>query len=94
LGSRRNWFSLGESRFALDFARINDALYSGDQAESVGAFFGQVIDELNMELYGGYRYYNYNAGPNSGGLALNDIHAFTVGARMGFDATFSPANWK
>ena len=43
-----------------------------------------------MELYTGYRYYDYDAGPNSGGLKLHDIHAFTAGARIGFDATFSP----
>lgn len=91
VGIRRNWFRLGESLFATDFARINDALYSADRAKSVGAFFGQKIDELNMELYGGYRYYDYDAGPNSDGLRFHSIHAFTVGARMGFQAAFSPS---
>lgn len=86
-----NWVRLGESRFAVDFTRINDALYSADQAESVGTFFGQMIDDLNMELNSGYCYYDYDAGPNGGGLKLHNIHAFTFDARLGFDTTFSPA---
>ena len=85
VGIRKNWFGPGETRFAVDFSRSRDALYKADEADSVGVFTGQMIDKLNLELYAGYRGYKYDAGPNSGGLDLNDIHAFVVGTRIGFD---------
>jgi chorismate mutase len=88
-GIRRNWFGPGETRFAVDYGTGGDLLFAADNAESYGLFVSQVVDELNLEFYAGYRYYDYDAGPNSNGLVLKDVNAFTVGASIGFDATVS-----
>lgn len=88
-GIRRNWHRAGESRFAIDYSTGHDILYESDKTESFGVFFSQMFDGLNMELYTGYRYYDYKPGPNANGLVLRDINAFTLGARIGFDATVS-----
>lgn len=88
VGLRRNWFTLGETRFAIDTTNSTDVLYASDEGKSFGAFFGQMIDDWNAELYTGYRIYDYDTGPNSGGLSVHTMHGFTVGARIWFDATF------
>jgi hypothetical protein len=88
-GIRRNWFKYGETRIALDYSTSDDVLYESDEAESYGLFMGQMFDSLDLELYAGYRFYSYDAGPNSGGIVLEDLSAFTFGTRIGFDATLS-----
>lgn len=89
LGLRRNWFDLGETRTAIDFSRAENILYDDDTADSFGLFVGQMIDDLNLEFYAGYRYYSFEPGPQSGGPDVYDIHAVTAGARILFDATFT-----
>ena len=87
LGLRRNWFSLGETRMALDYSASEDVLYAADDARSTGFFISQNIDAWSLEPYFGYRYYDYDTGPNANGLSLENIQVWSLGARMALDLT-------
>ena len=85
LGWRRNWFELGETRMALDYSDSEDVLYSRDRARSTGFFISQNIDNWSVEPYFGYRYFDYDAGPDANGLTLEDMHVWSLGLRMALD---------
>ena len=87
LGLRRNWFSLGETRMALDYSEAEDVLYKKDDARSTGFFISQNIEDWSLEPYFGYRFYDYDTGPNADGLSLENIHIWSLGARMALDLT-------
>lgn len=87
LGWRRNWFSLGETRMALDFSQSDDVLYKDDDAQSSSFFISQHIEAWSLEPYFGYRYYDYDTGPNANGLGLEKIQVWSLGARMALDLT-------
>lgn len=89
LGWRKNWFGLGETRIAVDYAASEDVLYQGDDALSSGIFLSQFIDAWNIEPYIGYRLYDYDAGPNANGMSLKDLSGWTLGARIAFGATLN-----
>ncbi len=87
LGLRRNWFELGETRMGLDYFDAEDVLYKKDSAESTGFFISQNIDAWSVEPYFGYRFYDYDTGPQAGGLSLDKVQVWTFGARMALDLT-------
>lgn len=87
-GLRRRWFEVGETRSAVDYSRGDEVLYDGDSAHSVGVFASQMLDAWNVEIYAGYRFYGIRADQ----LDLQDLHALTVGARMGFSLVVPPGD--
>lgn len=82
-GLRRNWFSFGETKMAIDYARGWDVTQDGDRAKSAGAFVFQEVRDWNTELFAGYRLYDLNREDRR----LDDIHVYNLGARFWFDST-------
>lgn len=84
LGWRRDWNDLGETRIALDFQEADAVTTEEDTVKTTGLFVSQEFRSLNAETYIGYRRYQVDR-PD---LPLHDIDAFSLGARILFDATF------
>ena len=83
LGLRRNWFSFGETRTAIDYSLVEDITENGDKGKSAGAFLVQEVEDWNMEFYTGYRWYDFDRDSDN----LEDIHVLNLGARIHFDLT-------
>ncbi len=59
-GWRKKLFGFGETKLAVDFNRNSDTLTNQENSTSYGAFWVQDIDRWGLELYAGYRYYDYD----------------------------------
>ena len=59
-GWRKKLFGFGESKFSADLLRQFDTLTNQEYSTSYGAFWVQDIDRWGMQLYTGYRYYDYD----------------------------------
>lgn len=80
LGYRHQFFEVGETRFALDYARNDDVAQDGDEAKSVGFQMVQDFPEWGTEYYLGYRWHELDRD-----LAdFNDINALMTGVRVKF----------
>jgi hypothetical protein len=82
-GLRRNWFDIGQTKTAIDYTSVWDITEDGDKGRSAGAFLVQEIDKWNMEVYAGYRWYDYDRDTER----LDSINVFNVGARYWFGLT-------
>ena len=80
LGFRKHFFSLGESRFSIDYATNDDVAQNKDEAESFGFQFVQDFSKWGTECYLGYRNYDLDRS----GTDFNDIDAVMSGVRVKF----------
>jgi predicted porin/cell division protein FtsB len=75
-GWRRKLFSFGETKFSADISRQFDTITNQENAISYGAFCLQDVDNWNMGIYAGYRYYDYDRSD----FDTSPIHVPVVGA--------------
>ncbi len=80
LGYRKHLFSLGESRFSIDYARNDAVAQNKDEAESFGLQFVQHFPKWGTEYYLGYRNYDLDRP----GTDFNGIDAVMSGLRIKF----------
>ncbi len=80
LGYRKHLFSLGESRFSIDYARNDAVAQNKDQAESFGLQFVQHFPKWGTECYLGYRNYELDRP----GTDYSGIDAVMSGLRVKF----------
>jgi hypothetical protein len=80
LGWQRDFFSFGRTAMSIDVGRTADRDEEDDEADTVGAFLVQNINDFGIELYGGYRLYTLDRN----GADFDDIHVFALGTRVRF----------
>jgi len=80
LGYRKGFFSVGESRFSIDYATNDDVAQNKDEAKSFGFQFVQDFSKWGTECYLGYRNYDLDRS----GTDFNDIDAVMSGVRVKF----------
>jgi hypothetical protein len=83
LGFRRQFFEIGETRFAVDYGRFNRVAQNGDEATTAGVQIVQDFAEHGAEYYLGYRWHSLDrdqgASPD-----FDDINALMTGVRVKF----------
>jgi hypothetical protein len=79
-GWKQSWFSIGETRFSVDYYAGEDFSVTGSDSDSVSLAVVQVVDRYDLELYAIYRKYEL-AGT---GAAVLDQDVTFVGARWKF----------
>lgn len=80
VGYIQNWFSLGSTALSLDIYDGSDFDTDGSDSQSFSIAAVQNIDAYNLEVYAGYRAYEFDAR----GTDYEDIDVFVVGARWKF----------
>jgi hypothetical protein len=75
-----NFFSVGETAFAVDYTRSENLPTEDDDGYSFGVAAVQYFEDYGTELYAQYRLYSLDVG----GPSVNDINVGTVGARVKF----------
>lgn len=93
IGYIDQYFSIGNTAIAVDFADSKDMVRSSDdgfnnfvtdvrqRGKSWGVFLVQNVDVVATELYAGYRNFSYKRTGNTT-LRFNDINAVMAGARV------------
>lgn len=85
VGYQADWFSIGKTSLSVDlydgsdFALSGGATSSDTQVWGIGA--SQMLDEHNVELYLGYRTYDFS---DNSGASYQDIDSVLAGARWKF----------
>lgn len=77
----RDLFEVGSTAVGADFFHTEDAVANGDEGQAFGVAMVQNIDAAAMEIYLGYRHYEYE---DSAGVDYQDIDAVLGGARLKF----------
>jgi hypothetical protein len=79
LGWQAEFFRFGRSVMSIDIFTTQDAIAEGDDGLSAGYFIVQRFRETGTELYGGFRWYDYEST-----IKFQDIVAITTGVRQKF----------
>jgi hypothetical protein len=80
LGYRKGFFSVGESRFSIDYAANYDVNQNNDEAKSFGLQFVQDFSKWGTEYYLGYRNYDLDRS----GEDFDSINSVMSGLRVKF----------
>ena len=80
VGYRREFFSPGDTAFALEFGRFNDIAQNDDEADTIGAHLVQHFDPWGAEWYLGYRHHTLDRDNGN----FDDINTFVSGFRVKF----------
>ena len=80
LGYRADLFSSGESAFAIDYGQWQNFAADGDQADSIGLAFVQIVKDWGTDFYISYRWY----GLDRDNADFDDINGVMAGARVKF----------
>jgi hypothetical protein len=76
-----DFFSIGNTAFAVDYTQSTNFPTGSDDGYSVGLAAVQFLEDYGTELYAQYRLYSLD---RSGGAGFEDINVGTVGARVKF----------
>lgn len=79
-GYEAEFFSVGMTSFAVDYYNGSDFGLAGRESETIGVGLNQNFDNINTQVYLGYRNHKL-ADP---GTSYNDVNAFLFGARWKF----------
>ena len=80
LGYQRDWFAAGSTAVSFDIYDGSDFGADGADSKSYALAAVQRIDAYNLEIYGGYRVFDYDAP----GADFEDIDVLFAGARWKF----------
>jgi predicted porin len=81
LGWRKQFFSLGETAFGVDYTRSRKLPTEDDDGYSVGVAAVQEFDDYGTEAFALYRLHSLNRGDEP---EVDDISVVSVGARVKF----------
>lgn len=80
LGYIQDWLSYGSTAFSIDVYEGNDFALAGSESSSIGFGVVQRFDDQNLEVYAGYRTYEFD----EVNTPVGDIDVMVVGARWKF----------
>lgn len=82
LGYRHGFFSVGESRFSVDYGEYKNVAQDDDEAKTFGIQIVQVFDRWGTEYYLGYRFYDLDR--EGYDIDFDSINAVMSGFRIKF----------
>jgi len=83
LGIARRWNSHGKTAISISYGETSDTVSLGDDVNAWGVDFVQFIDSAALELFAGYRVFEYDDKIQST-LSYEEMDHFIAGARMKF----------
>jgi hypothetical protein len=82
LGIARRWNSHGKTAISIGYGETSDSVSQGDDTTALGIDFVQFIDSAALELFAGYRHWEYD--DDQVGISYQDMDHVIMGARMKF----------
>lgn len=79
-GYNADWVSWGGTAVTIDYYNGDDMVTEGDSAESWGVQMVQAVDRYDIDLYAGYRRYDYDDNVSD----FQNASSYMVGARWKF----------
>jgi predicted porin len=83
LGYRREFFSWGETRLAVDYGYHDKIKANGDEATTAGAAIVQAMPQWGSEYFLGYRWHDLDR-DNFNKTDFNNVNTFMTGMRVKF----------
>jgi hypothetical protein len=80
IGYQADWFSIGKTSLSFDIYDGSDFVSAGSDTQVLGLGASQMLDDQNLELYFGYRTYEFS----EVGTSYQDIDSILAGARWKF----------
>ena len=80
-GYQADWLAVGRTAVSIDIYDGSDFVTAGSDTQVLGVGASQMIDDQNLELYIGYRMYDFS---DTSGTSYQDIDSILAGARWKF----------